>query len=535
MRIPLLLRALALPLALALGGPAVAGTAIYGLNESGALTVNGTLLDQLPTRFDGRSRAFAHQRWWELAVDGADRYALRRDGLVYRNGEEFDELPSSALDEGTWWNAICMAPGVLYALRADGTLYANGDELVDHPAAGFSFERLACDASHVYALRSDGAVFEDDDSTPRFRFVGGPGLGGAADGASTPTSWSSLALDPVTGDLYALRFDGELFLGELPSGDEEGERVASLPFPSSDAATEDLYVDLEIGSDGVWRALRVNGRLYAAPGGSTPAVVYPTNDTNSRVADLYLDLAVQGTDFWAMRFDGRLFRGSDDELQLDLVRDRYRRIAIGSVAPDLTYFVNPRPEAASYTVVAVEGETIEIPVLVSDIELPPFDLLVTPLLLPTGMSFDPGSRTLDWPAPGPVGNAVAVMQVEDGVNPPRVFRTRIKVVAADTDPARNQKPSVAKISKARALVGVPFTLPIVAVDRDGDALTLSADTSRGPFTSGSPASFDPGTGVLSWTPDFADIGVTTARFLVSDGSSTRALNVRILVVSPLIF
>ena len=67
---------------------------VYGLNQTGKLSVNGTILDNLKTDFaenDG-SPVNLEQRWEDLVIDGADRYALRRDGLVALNGRRILSL-----------------------------------------------------------------------------------------------------------------------------------------------------------------------------------------------------------------------------------------------------------------------------------------------------------------------------------------------------------------------------------------------------------------------------------------------------------
>jgi len=217
-----------------------------------------------------------------------------------------------------------------------------------------------------------------------------------------------------------------------------------------------------------------------------------------------------------------------------MTKERYRRLALSSTAPDLTHIKNAKPVAAIYKTRAIAGVPISVPILVSDIEKLPADLVVTaPDPLPPGATWDEPTRTLTWASPGPVGTYKFVVTVSDGVNPPQISHHSLKVVAADTNPLKNKAPLPSKIVKVQALAGFPLILPILAVDPDGDPLTISVDTAQVPFTSG--ATFDAPTHTFSWTPVTGTPGKVTAHFTVSDGVKIVPLSIVIKVVDPLIF
>jgi len=192
-----------------------------------------------------------------------------------------------------------------------------------------------------------------------------------------------------------------------------------------------------------------------------------------------------------------------------------------------------------YVVAAVAGEEVTFPVLATDVDLDAADLVVTEdpdrTKLPDDAVYDwdAGTRTFTWSAPGPKGGHTFAVIVDDGVNKPRSERFKIKVSDPDAKPEKNKPPTFSRVKKVQALVNVELSLPVLATDRDGDGLTLSADTDGEPFLTGG-ATFDPGTGVFTWTPSFDDLGKHKVIFFASDGEKTRKLKVRIDVVSSLL-
>lgn len=510
---------------------------VYGLHLKGKLSVNGTVLDSLRTNFDDDPQSGLQERYGDLLIAGAERYALRRDGTVYQTGKRLFTLPYDAIRRAEWVNLVLLGSS-LFSLREDGVLSTNATVAATLPVVKgdfiFPFSRLLAGGSDLYSLRSDGAIFKNSSVTPLFELVGGNGVSGAADGRSLETVWIRAAVSPGDGDLYALRADGVILRGNLPplnAMEAKGSLVTRLPFPTSlPIVPGDLYVDFGFTADGKWFALRANGAIYSELSVIAPVVDLPGDATSSESA--YQDLAFLGNDYWSLRGDGRVYKNTSLEEAFDLPQSLYGRIAIGTEPPSLTSFKNSVPVVSTYKVTALVGTTIAVPVLLTDTDKITEDVTVTPVAVPPGSSFNAETRILTWENVGPVGKYLLLVNVSDGVKS-KAYRYPIKVIALDTDPLKNKPPVVAKIKKVQALVDVELAMPILASDPDGDTLTITAVTGVYPFTAG--ATFDAETNTFSWTPTLSDVGKTRVRFLVSDGIKTKALTVPISVLSPLGF
>ena len=99
---------------------------------------------------------------------------------------------------------------------------------------------------------------------------------------------------------------------------------------------------------------------------------------------------------------------------------------------------------------------------------------------------------------------------------------KLKVKPRHEAPA-NRAPEVSRLTRGFALARQPLALPVLAVDRDGDPVTISLVS--GPEG----ATFDPATATLHWTPTHEQLGRHTIRFTVSDGTKTRKHSVKLRV------
>jgi putative Ig domain-containing protein len=486
-------------------------------------------------------------------VNGADRLSLRLDGRIFKNGVLFSSsLPFSFSSPNTdFWTSLSVTPTTVLALRENGQLGVNGLPAFNFAREGFRFLDVLGLGTNIYTLRTDGKVLENQTNAIKFQFDGPefPSGSGAADGEIFDTEWFVQAIDPVSGDLFALRRDGKVFKGDLPSGAPAGIPVGALPEPN-DFPLDDRqrYFDLEFASDGTWYALRGDGKVFASTNLNVPVVDLPGDASDPGGDDTYVDLATNGTDFWALRFDGKIFKNTNTTETVDLTNDRYRRIAVSTTPPDLSNFVNAAPVAAPYTVTALAGDPVSIPVVATDSDKRSADLVVTldpvqPTDFPPGFSFvaDLGATSvrgaLVGTAPAEKGGYSIRLFVDDGVNEPKKLTYKLKVILPDTDPLKDKKPVFAKPKKPQVVVtGAPpaevFELPIGAVDGDGDPITLSVDP-KTPLPAG--AIFDPGTGFFTWVADPAQAGKTKIKFLATAGTKTVNLKVEFTVVNGLIF
>jgi len=545
----LALFALAAP-ALLLAAPAASAQFLYGLALNGRTTINNTLLDKLPSNFDPETGFFLQQRWWDVDAEGADRYALRLDGRVFRNGKLHLTLPFSSLDTLPFWVSLDVTAAGVHVLQQSGVRTLDGVAVIVHPPGNFHFNRILAVPQTdplpdlTTALRADGSVFLNLGTTSSFKFTGGAGPGGAGDGQHPEgfTDWVDLALEPVTGDLFALRADGWIWRAELPDGDDEGVQVAKLPAPV-EFVHADRYVDIEFDGEGNWEVLRRDGAVFGAGSVITPIITYAGNGSSED--EIFVGLAFDGTTRFALRSDGRLYSGDTANQQLfKLPGGGYRSLAAGTEAPDLTNFKNPRPGGSPYISRFVEGENVSIPVLAWDLEKLPEDLLVTvDGELPEGWTFleefdkktGAVTRRLEGGPVGPVGKIKPPMRllIDDEVTKPRKLAWPVRVFPADLDPEKNRPPLPNKIRPVRLLVGFETVFPLHASDPDGDELAWSVNPEKGPVSLG--AEFDEETAVFRWTPTFDDLGKHVLVAKVTDGTVTRTLKVVLRVLNPLVF
>lgn len=526
----------------------------YAINETGQTSVNGTKLDGLPSKFNPSqaSGGKPEQRFWDMFVDGADRYALRLDGRVFLNGDELYQLDDAS---GTAWIALAVdGAGDVYALRTDGRVARNGEPLVDLPNetfacdltngndAEFVYVDLETDGTSTYALRSDGNVYRDTTISPIFSFDGKAGLVDDCDdeGESPDTEWRVLAVDPADGTLFGLRTDGSVVSGDPDDGGAPlgGTIVAELPF--GDTISFDRYFrDIEFSGDGHWYALRADGDLYDVDNLVDELVDFagaPVNDFDQT----YMDLRARaGGGVLALRFDGRVYTDADaDEPLLKLKGGRFRRLATSDVTPDLTHVDNERPYVAAYKVKHVQGDAVSIPLVVLDREQPVEDLVITvdESKMPAWLEYDAATRTFRSTTEHPTipteidgdstkGGVKVKYEVDDGGKKPAKGKLVIKVLEPDEKPDKNKKPTPAKIKKAVAFVGLPFELRMIASDRDGDDLTITVDEEDLPVG----ATFD-GVDTITWdAPTIDDLGKVKFTFFVDDGSGKKPKKSKVVV------
>ncbi len=532
--------ALFMGLSMALAIPAIAqDDFLYALNEKGTLTANATVLDKLPGKVTSDPDTFG-EVWWKLLIDGSDRFALRLDGRIQKNGAVFDNLDFSSVFEGSWVD-FTMADGELWALRNDGALARDGTLVVMLPLGEFFFQGLVARGTDVFSLRSDGSVYKNLDLTPVLQWDGGPGvISGAAEGEDVDTVWRRIALDPIDNEIYSIRNDGKVARGDPDAeGDPpSGVLVAALPFntqlntQSQAAVFAELYSAIAFLDDGTFRTLNGRGEIFEEGSYVEPVVNLPGGPLSSSV-QLYVDI-LGGEDFTTLRSDGSLFVGIDEDVVVKLAGKAYRSLASSDSPPDLTQFKNTRPVVTSTKAVALEGQAISIPVLASDVEKTEEDLTFTPDMdtIPAGATWNDSTNTLDWPNPGPKGKYTFKVSVDDGVTKPVISKNTVAVKPMDANTVKNRKPVAAKVKKAQALINVPFNLPIVATDLDGDVLSMSVNMDKAPFTEG--ATFDTNTNTFSWTPSLKDIGKHKVVILISDGVVTRKRGIKLKVVASLL-
>ena len=533
--------------------PAARAQFVYGLTIDGKLALNGTVLDKLPSGYSSGSATKTEERWWALDVVGPNRWALRLDGRLFKNGKKLFDLPFSSFAFLPFWVALDAVGEDVHTLSQAGLRAKNGVAVVnyaetDQANKAWPFSAILAPPDGlptngaVLALRSDGAVFAGTGvDLPALKFTAGAGPFGALDGESDFTAWVDLALDPLTGDVVALRADGKLYAAGLDFQDPDGMSIASLPIAPS-PTNAGRYTKLGFAGDGSTRVLRRDGAVFDL-GFSllVPLMVYPGDGISD--GELFLSFTFLGDDQYAVRSDGRVYRNDVvDKTFFKLPGSDYRVLAISEDLPDLTSFKNPQPKVARYAIKTVEGHAVTAPVLATDIELLPQQLDVSPNGdLPEGVSLDEvpvvgggALHELSVASAGPVGKTVTKLFVTDGVTKPVKVAYPVVVKALDTDPLKNRKPLVSKLKLVQALVGFETVIPILADDEDEDPLTYTVNEAKYPFTAGATFGLEDGQPVFRWTPAFEDLGKTSFQVTVSDGIAKRKLTVKLKVVGSLV-
>ena len=373
-----------------------ADPALYALNKNGTLTLNATLLDSLPG-----------SKWVSLVVDGSDRYALRDDGLVFKNGVKLYKLVCKSpggddVNEGDWVG-ITFSNGSLWALSEFGYMAQDGTCVVQLDVGDFEMSTIWSGSSGIYSMRTDGTVYHDTTITPAYIWDAGPGVDGDAEGAVANTEWLAGTVGP-DGKAYALRRDGKIIRGDLFVGRRPPRPARSSPRCPSSRLPRTVYSDMAFTEDGFWNVLRLDGEVYKDPNSITPLIEF--NDSGANFVDL-LPLPASkssGTtdaSFFALRSDGDLFRETGTASVFDLMKSGYGELALSLDPPNLDNIKNSLPVVTKYTVQATTGEAVSFPILATDTDLASDSLVVTldETTLPEGAVYDDVARTVSWDAP----------------------------------------------------------------------------------------------------------------------------------------
>ena len=516
-------------------GAAAQDTFLYAFNSEGRVVTNGYALDDLQ---NGKEKVDEDETWRDLFVKGPDRWLLRGDGRIAKNGE----LLTDDLEGDEDWNALVVDDTDAFtALRNDGHVAGPAGSLVNLPQGDFAFPDMVTNGLAAFVLKTNGAVFRVPEEAPLIIFDGPQGeIDGAADDGEGPdVNWVRLKINPVDGKMWALRGDGTIMNADIPLlppvTPDPGTIVEELPYDKSDEVIKinELYTDFDFDAAGGFFAIRSDGKLYSTASPDNALADFegdPEDDTD----EAYLGLAVVDDVPHVLRSDGKIFRGTDAEPLLDLKDSLYRGLVLGTVLPDLANVKNKAPLISATTLTAPEGTDLTVPVIVADRDKPAGDLIVGVVAetLPAGATFDVPTRVLSWPAAGPPGTYKVKVTVDDGIAKLVTGVQTITIKPLDANETKNIKPTMVKVKGANALVGLPFVLPLSAFDLDGDPVTLTLNPAA---TLPEGASFDEGTQTLTWdAPQLTDTGTREFKFLVNDGTVEVKQSVKVKVQSSLL-
>jgi hypothetical protein len=168
-----------------------------------------------------------------------------------------------------------------------------------------------------------------------------------------------------------------------------------------------------------------------------------------------------------------------------------------------------------------EGELLQFAVNAND---PEDDTLTySATNLPDGATFDPETHVFSWtPGFDQAGNYPNVeFTVTDDGSPMMLDFEDITITVGDV----NRAPVIPPVGSQQVLEHDTLTFTVSATDPDGDGVTLSA--------TGLPAgaTFDPQTGVFTWTPGYPTAGVYTPTFVATDNGSPTASSSQDVVIT----
>jgi len=519
---------------------------IYTLRESGTVFVNGTQLEKAPGSYvsnDDSGNSVTTHRYQDMEIQGADRWLLRVDGRIQKNGIKAATLPFPPISSATlinlWWRLHLDDAGQFYAMRLDGLISANGVVLTQHPIdltkppeaevfTDITSRTVDGQGTIVYSLREDGYVFSDEfPLRPGFRLDPEAGFApqdNPPEGITFRTQWLHLVYDPTTDQLYAMRIDGTVMImdpfdfdpaeigdGEfIPNGVVEADLPSTLPNVTN---FDTAYVDFELlsaevpdpGAAPTWFALRQDGKLFS----SSQAPPSPTGDWEE-VVDLaggqsgtspYVGLAIQELEkeglAWAgMRFNGKIHAGLEGDEILDVKGNDFLGVGLSTTPPDLTNFKPKPPTASIYRTKVVAGNEVTIPIILADIDTATDELIVTLFdekRMPVTESeneedpdikhyaWDPKARTMTIFDTAEKGNYRFRIEVEDDSGKkPKKFNYPIKVIKPDDNPDKNKPPIATTIKKLTVFAEQTISFPILATDKDPeDTLTIEVIDLKG--------------------------------------------------------
>ncbi|MCB9881981.1 MAG: hypothetical protein H6834_09340 [Planctomycetes bacterium] len=429
---------------------------VHALNEHGRVIINGTPFHNLPASFDPSNvdDRRDNRRWADQVVRGNDHFHLRRDGRITKNGINLRRAPRN---EGRWVRLAVDSNGTTYCLgrrgriaRDDAWLYA----LPVVPSEERLFDEFVLHDGSLYSLRRDGLVFVNGNGAPTWTLPsGGTGL-------TSEERWRDLAADAATGALYALRQDGLVFrmtMGNAPFG----ELVIDLP----DDGTRRQFRALAIDENGAWIALREDGVIFQDTTGATPVVDYP-GEGRFEDDDFHDLVAFQGS-YYAMRWDGPVFCDGNLDPVFDARGTRYVRLAVSDQTPDTSALREFPTRIARTRVTAYVGDTVSLPLWVTDVDDARDTLTVEIVELPAGATFDAQTFLITWPGAA-LGKHRAVLTVSDDRKARRVT-VPLRILPRTT--AGNQAPVFPSLSTLQVFRGREFVLHHQAHDADGDVLT----------------------------------------------------------------
>jgi hypothetical protein len=479
------------------------GSFLVTLAEGGRVVVNEATLYDLDA---GSTSGLTDQ-----TVAGSTLWHLRADGQVFENGSRSFANPVSTLGGLSQWIKVATdGAGNVFCLESSGRQTQQGAVIADLPNENGTrrFVDMEFYDQALWSLRDDGKVYRG--GVEFYSFQANP--------ASLRTTFIALTVDSATNNLYAIRRDGEVWRGPITVIPSTPDLIGDFPSNTPDEDWVDVLYDN--ASSALW-AIRRDGVVFRMPipGGSGIAYVVFDGDGIEGGGKEFRSLAVANGEPIAVRYDGRVYRGTQSSSICDFKGDGYIAVEIAAEQPVIGNAKIFKPVVSTYKTSCSVGDLVEFPVLVSSLSSESFTFTVVEL--PPWASFNAGSTPpLFSGTPDVEGNFSFELAIDDGLNGPKTYKYKIQVRAADTDPLKNKKPKFQKLKKVQAITGEAITIPLRAYDADGDPLIYSVGEMPEGMT------FDDGgvggTPSVTWTPPIC-AGSWKIEILASEGKGAKPI------------
>lgn len=479
------------------------------LAEGGRVVVNEATLYDLDT---GSTSGMTDQ-----AVAGPDLWHLRADGQVFENGARSFTNPTSVLGGLAQWIKVATdGAGNVFCLESTGRQTQQGAVIADLPNENGTRRYVDMEFydQALWSLRDDGKVYRG--GVEFYSFQANP--------ANLRTTFIALTVDSTTNNLYAIRRDGEVWRGPITVIPSTPDLIGDFPSNTPDEDWVDVLYDT--ASSALW-AIRRDGVVFRMPipGGSGTAYVVFDGDGIEGGGKEFRSLAVANGEPIAVRYDGRVFRGTQSSSICDFKGDGYIAVDISTEQPVVDNAKIFKPVVSTYKTTCSVGDLVEFPILVSSLSTESFTFAVVEL--PPWASFNAGSiPPLFSGTPNAEGNFRFELSIDDGLNGPKTYKYKIQVRAADSDPSKNKKPKFQKLKKVQAITGETITIPLRAYDADDDALTYTVgEMPEGmTFDDGSLS----GTPSVTWTPPIC-AGSWKIEVFASEGKGSKSVKGKIQI------
>ena len=191
------------------------------------------------------------------------------------------------------------------------------------------------------------------------------------------------------------------------------------------------------------------------------------------------------------------------------------------------YYFQEGPSNSAPTLTTINNKTVsegsELTFLISATDPENDPLILGAINLPAGVTFNPATGTFSW-TPGYTAAGTYQVSFTATENTTAALNDSKTVTINVTN--TNRPPVITSIDNKTVDEGQTISFPIITIDPDGDAVTLSATN----IPTG--ATFNPSTGIFSWTPGYSTSGnYSDVQFVATDDGSPMELALELVTIT----